>query len=84
MARVYLAVQKKFGRLVALKVMSADYSKDPNFRKRFVRESRINAQLSGVGFDRSFRVSQRLRSSRQQSNACAVSVERLRHRQAKT
>jgi len=46
MARVYLAVQKKFGRLVALKVMSADYSKDPNFRKRFVRESRINAQLS--------------------------------------
>ena len=46
MARVYLGVQKKFGRLVALKVMSADYSKDPNFRKRFVRESRINAQLS--------------------------------------
>ncbi len=46
MARVHLAVQNKFGRLVALKVVSAEYSKDPNFRKRFVRESRINAQLS--------------------------------------
>ena len=46
MARVYLAVQKKFGRLVALKVVSPEYSRDPDFRKRFLRESQINAQLT--------------------------------------
>lgn len=46
MARVYLAVQKKFGRLVALKVVSAEYANDVNFRKRFVQESRINARLT--------------------------------------
>ena len=46
MARVHLAVQNKFGRLVALKVVSADYANDTNFRKRFLRESRINAQLT--------------------------------------
>jgi serine/threonine-protein kinase PpkA len=46
MARVYLAVQKKFGRLVALKVVSADYANDVNFRKRFIQESRINARLT--------------------------------------
>ena len=46
MARVYLAVQKKFGRLVALKVVSPDFAKDSDFRKRFLRESQINAQLT--------------------------------------
>jgi len=46
MARVYLAVQKKFGRLVAIKVVSPEYTTDPSFGKRFVREARIIAQLS--------------------------------------
>ena len=46
MAKVYLAVQKKFGRLVALKVVSAAYASDPEFRSRFLREIRINARLS--------------------------------------
>ena len=46
MARVHLAVQNKFGRLVALKVVASDYANDVAFRKRFIRESRINAQLS--------------------------------------
>ena len=46
MARVYLAVQNKLGRKVALKVVSSDYANDVAFRKRFIRESRINAQLS--------------------------------------
>ncbi len=44
-ARVYLAVQKKFGRLVAIKVVSSQFTNDPTFGKRFVRESRIVAQL---------------------------------------
>ncbi len=46
MARVYLAVQKKFGRLVALKVVSASITRDTRFKERFVRESRINARLN--------------------------------------
>ncbi len=46
MARVYLAVQRKFGRLVAVKVVSPEYTADPTFGKRFVREARIIAQLS--------------------------------------
>jgi len=46
MARVYLAMQTKFGRWVALKVVSAEYAKDSEFRKRFLQESRINAQLT--------------------------------------
>jgi serine/threonine-protein kinase PpkA len=46
MARVYLAVQRKFGRLVALKVVSGDYTRDTRFRERFIRESRINARLT--------------------------------------
>ncbi|MEM1435716.1 MAG: protein kinase [Pseudomonadota bacterium] len=46
MARVWLATQNKFGRWVALKVVTADYAKDPQFRKRFLQESRINAQLT--------------------------------------
>ena len=46
MARVYLAVQTKFGRWVALKVVSAQIAKDKEIRKRFLQESRINAQLT--------------------------------------
>lgn len=46
MARVYLAVQKKFGRLVALKVVSASITRDTQFKERFIRESRINARLT--------------------------------------
>ena len=46
MARVYLAVQRKFGRLVALKVVSGDFTRDTKFRERFIRESRINARLT--------------------------------------
>lgn len=46
MARVYLAVQRKFGRLVALKVVSGEFTQDTKFRERFIRESRINARLT--------------------------------------
>lgn len=46
MARVYLAVQKKFGRLVALKVVSESITADTRFKERFIRESRINARLT--------------------------------------
>lgn len=46
MARVHLAVQTKFGRWVALKVVSSGYAKDDQFRKRFLQESRINGQLT--------------------------------------
>ncbi len=46
MARVYLAVQKRFGRLVAIKVVSPEFTGDPEFGVRFVREARIIAQLS--------------------------------------
>lgn len=46
MARVYLAVQRKFGRLVALKVVADTFANDPEFRRRFVQESRINAKLT--------------------------------------
>jgi serine/threonine protein kinase len=46
MARVYLAVQKKFGRLVALKVVSESVTSDTHFKERFIRESRINARLT--------------------------------------
>jgi serine/threonine-protein kinase PpkA len=46
MARVYLAVQQKFGRTVALKVVSGDLAMEPEFNQSFVRESRIHAQLT--------------------------------------
>ena len=46
MARVYLAVQTKFGRWVALKVVSSAFARDDQFRKRFLQESRINGQLT--------------------------------------
>jgi len=45
MARVYLAEQTKLGRLVALKVVTADFARDTQFRQRFLQESRINAGL---------------------------------------
>lgn len=46
MARVYLGIQRKFGRLVAIKVVSPQFTNDASFSKRFVREARIIAQLS--------------------------------------
>lgn len=46
MARVYLAVQRKFGRLVALKVVAESFARDPEFKKQFIEESRINARLT--------------------------------------
>ena len=46
MAQVHLAVQNKFGRLVALKVVTGRFAKDPRFKERFIRESRINARLT--------------------------------------
>jgi tetratricopeptide (TPR) repeat protein len=45
-SRVYLAVQRKFGRLVAVKVVAPELTLDPEFGKRFVREARIVAQLT--------------------------------------
>jgi serine/threonine protein kinase/tetratricopeptide (TPR) repeat protein len=45
MATVYLAIQQSFEREVALKVMSAQLSKNPSFGERFVREARIVARL---------------------------------------
>ena len=46
MARVYLAVQTRLGRTVALKVVSPELAKDDDFRTSFLQESRINAQLA--------------------------------------
>jgi len=45
MATVYLAIQQSFEREVALKVMSAQLSKDPSFGERFLREARIVSRL---------------------------------------
>lgn len=45
MATVYLAHDPRFGRNVALKVMSNAYRDDPTFRGRFEREARIVATL---------------------------------------
>jgi serine/threonine-protein kinase PpkA len=49
MARVYLAVQRKFGRLVAIKLVSSEFSDRPDFGVRFVREARIVSQLHHPG-----------------------------------
>ncbi len=49
MASVYLAVQRKFGRLVAIKVMQAGVGQGGDFAQRFVREARIVAQLNHPG-----------------------------------
>jgi tetratricopeptide (TPR) repeat protein len=46
MATVYLATQESLGRQVALKVMDAALSDDPSFRKRFLQEGQIIAQVS--------------------------------------
>jgi serine/threonine protein kinase len=46
MATVYLAIQEKFEREVALKVMSPLLDRDPSFAIRFEREARIVAQMS--------------------------------------
>jgi serine/threonine-protein kinase PpkA len=45
MATVYLAIQESFDREVALKIMSPALNSDPSFATRFVRESRIVAQI---------------------------------------
>jgi serine/threonine-protein kinase PpkA len=45
-ARVYLAVQQRYGRTVALKVVADDLAGQADFRQSFTRESRINAQLT--------------------------------------
>jgi serine/threonine protein kinase len=45
MGVVYLAEQLNLGRKVALKVMTADLSADPDFADRFTREARLAASL---------------------------------------
>jgi eukaryotic-like serine/threonine-protein kinase len=45
MARVYRAVDTRLGRMVALKVMAAQLSLDPEFVRRFEREARTAAGL---------------------------------------
>ena len=46
MATVYLAIQEKFDRQVAVKVMDPEMLHDETFSKRFRRESRIVAKLN--------------------------------------
>jgi hypothetical protein len=46
MGAVYQARQTKLGRLVALKVLPADRSRDPAFAARFAREAQALARLS--------------------------------------
>lgn len=46
MATVYLAIQDKFERDVALKVMAQALSADEGFRERFMREAKIVAKIS--------------------------------------
>ena len=45
MATVYRAVQPNLGRFVALKVLSAELSHDPDFVTRFQHEARVAARL---------------------------------------
>ncbi len=45
MATVYLAIEEKFQREVALKIMSPALSEDENFSDRFLREAQIVSQL---------------------------------------
>jgi YVTN family beta-propeller protein len=45
MGVVYLAVQERLNRRVALKVISPDQAGDPGFRRRFERESRVAATI---------------------------------------
>lgn len=49
MATVYLAVDQRLDRDVALKVMHADLAQDQEFLRRFVREARSAARLSHPG-----------------------------------
>lgn len=46
MASVYLAIQEKFDRPVALKIMLPALAADDSFARRFQREARLCAQLS--------------------------------------
>lgn len=46
MATVYLAIQEKFDREVAVKIMDRELLHDETFSKRFQRESRIVARLN--------------------------------------
>lgn len=46
MAKVYLARQLSLDRLVAVKVLPRDYSRNPNFIARFQKEGRAAASLS--------------------------------------
>lgn len=46
MATVYLAIQEKFDREVAIKIMDRDLLHDETFSKRFQRESQIVAKLN--------------------------------------
>lgn len=48
MADVYRAADELLGREVAVKVLAATVSADPEFRMRFVREARMAATLSGA------------------------------------
>jgi predicted Ser/Thr protein kinase len=46
MGAVYQARQRGLGRLVALKILPAEYSQTPGFAERFTREARALAQLN--------------------------------------
>ena len=45
MGTVYLAEHERLGRKVALKVISPEFADDPDFRRRFLRESQLAASL---------------------------------------
>src|SRR3954449_1575395 len=49
MATVYLALDRRLEREVALKVMHAHLADDPQFTARFIREARAAARLSHPG-----------------------------------